>query len=200
MIKTSVGISAILHNISVVLVSTIGGYKLDFDTENYDAKNSTKRAYCKDDNNCLTTFLKFRIHILLLGTLMLLIFALYSVLFFHPFVKSMALPTNGANLVSPSISSGDGDDRIEEAHMNSPPLIVPIRQFILDTIQFTDIRNVLISYDTKHIVPEERENHASTICDVSNHNTSMNSGVDGDCNEKEIVQEDLEPNAIQSKM
>jgi hypothetical protein len=58
MIKTSVGISTILHNMSVVLISIFGGYKLEFDTENYDAKNSTKRAYCKDDYNCLTAFFK----------------------------------------------------------------------------------------------------------------------------------------------
>ena len=53
MIKTSVGISAILHNISVVLTATIGGYRMTLDTENYDATNSTKRAYCKDDYHYL---------------------------------------------------------------------------------------------------------------------------------------------------
>lgn len=103
----------------------------------------------------------------------------------------MALPT-----VSPSISSGDGNDRVEEVHMNSPPLIEPIQLFIHDIIQFIDIRNVIISYDTKHIVPEE------PVSDVRNNNTSMNSEVDelGSCNEKEIAQENLKSNVIQSKM
>ena len=119
---------------------------------------------------------------------MLLIFALYALLFFHPFAKTMALPTSGADEASPYNSSGDGKDTMGEAPMN-----ISIQQFLLDIIQITDIRKVIISYDTKHIVPEEREKQASTLSDACNSSISMN------CNEKEIIREDLESNAL-SKM
>ena len=47
MIKTSVGLCAILNNVSVILVLTIGGVKFSLDTEDYDAVASTKRSYSK---------------------------------------------------------------------------------------------------------------------------------------------------------